>query len=117
MNKQLKGTLIEITRSQDNGTFRRDANLAPRDLMSLSAIDSKLRNFEKEPVMNIEKTEVDTIDMTPSWKCAVRIYCAVLQNPDADQNAKNNAEADLMNLADAMDKVIADNKKALEKIS
>jgi len=55
--------------------------------------------------------------MTPSWTAAVRIYCAVLQNPDADQNAKWNAEKDLMNLAAAMDKVIADNKKALEEKS
>ncbi len=114
MNKQLKGKLIEITRSQGNGNFRRDQNLIPRDLITLTNIDSKLREFTKEPVM---KKQVDTIDMTPSWTAAVRIYCAVLQNPDADPNAKWNAEKDLLNLAGAMDKVIADNKKELEKSS
>lgn len=104
MDKELKTTIVEITRAQSRDSFRRDQQLVPRDLMSLSALDAKLRNFKKEPVMEIEKME------GPNWKTAVRIYCAVLQNPDADPNAKINAEADLMKLADAMDKIREEKK-------
>lgn len=55
--------------------------------------------------MNTEKRKVGTLDLTPSWTAAVRIYCAVLQNSKADPNAKYNAEQDLLKLAAAMDKV------------
>ena len=58
-----------------------------------------------------ETVVVKTIKLDgPNWKCAVRIYCAVLQNPDAAQIAKTNAEADLMELATAMDKINAEKK-------
>lgn len=51
-----------------------------------------------------------TIDMTPSWNAAVRIYIAVLENPDAAENAKQGAREDLLNLANAMDKIKAEKK-------
>lgn len=104
MDKILKGILDDFVRSQSRDTFRRDQNLVPRDLKTLNAIDSRLRNLEKEPVMKTIKVD------GPNWKMAVRIYCAVLQNPDAKQIAKTNAEADLMELATAMDKINAEKK-------
>ncbi len=39
-----------------------------------------------------------TIDLTPTWEAAVRIYCAVLENPDAEESAKQAAREDLLNL-------------------
>lgn len=66
--------------------------------------------------MNIKTKQVKTIDLTPSWEAAVRIYCAVLQNPKADPNAKWNAEQDLLKLAQSMDKVISDNKKSIASL-
>jgi len=103
MDKVIKGILDDFVRSQSRETFRRDQDLVPRDFKTLNAIDSRLRNFEKEPVMK-------TVNLTPSWKSAVRIYCAVLQNPKAEENAKWNAEQDLLKLADAMDKIQAEKK-------
>lgn len=58
---------------------------------------------------------VKQIELTPTWRSAVKIYCAVLQNPNAGINAIKAAEEDLLVLADSMDKVIADNKAELEK--
>lgn len=40
-----------------------------------------------------------TIDMTPSWQSAVRIYCACLMNPDAGAEAHAAAQEDLLRLA------------------
>ena len=44
-----------------------------------------------------------TIDLTPSWQAAVRIYCAVLRNPDASSKAIQMAEAELLRLAEHVD--------------
>ena len=51
-----------------------------------------------------------TIDLTPSWRAAVRIYVAVLQNPKAGAEAHQRAEEDLLRLADDADKRIAAEK-------
>ena len=51
-----------------------------------------------------------TIDMTPSWSAAVRIYCAVLLNPKASPKAHADAEADLMRLAKVVDDLYAADK-------
>jgi len=47
----------------------------------------------------------DTIDMTPTWEAAVRIYCAVLKNPNASLDAQHGAQEDLLRLARAFDKL------------
>lgn len=46
-----------------------------------------------------------TIDLTPNWKTAVRIYCAVLRNPDASASAIKTAEDELLRLAEHVDKL------------
>lgn len=46
-----------------------------------------------------------TIDLTPSWQACVRIYCAVLRNPEASQEAIKLAEDELMRLATHVDKM------------
>jgi len=40
-----------------------------------------------------------TIDLTPSWTTAVRIYVGCLLNPKASEGAHEEAEKDLLNLA------------------
>ncbi len=47
--------------------------------------------------------EVRTVNLTPDWVSAVRIYCEVLQNPDAGHTAKRDAVDDLMRLAKHVD--------------
>ena len=55
--------------------------------------------------MNTEKTQtVKTIDLNPGWETAVRIYCAVLQNPDAEPSTKWDAEQELLKLGKWADK-------------
>ena len=51
-----------------------------------------------------------TIDLTPSWTACVRIYCAVLRNPEASQEAIKLAEDELMRLATHVDKMQEENK-------
>ena len=46
---------------------------------------------------------MNTIDLTPTWVSAVRIYCDVLQNPDAGDIAKRDAVDDLLRLAKHVD--------------
>ena len=53
---------------------------------------------------------MNTIDLTPSWQAAVRIYCAVLLNPKASPKAHEDAEADLMRLAKVVDDLNAAEK-------
>lgn len=47
--------------------------------------------------------EVKTIDLTPSWESAVRIYIQCLKNPDASAEAHKSAETDLLRLARMVD--------------
>tara|TARA_R100001510_G_C7595198_1_gene163572 strand:+ start:448 stop:636 length:189 start_codon:yes stop_codon:yes gene_type:complete len=52
-----------------------------------------------------------TIDLTPSWETAARIYCQVLQNPDAGAVAKEDAQADLIRLGQYVDRMQAMRKE------
>ena len=45
----------------------------------------------------------NTIDMTPTWGYAVAVYCAVLENPNASEEAKQGAREDLQRLAAIVD--------------
>ena len=49
-----------------------------------------------------------TIDITPSWETAASIYCMVLENPDADASAKEDARADLIRLGQFVDRLQAE---------
>jgi hypothetical protein len=49
------------------------------------------------------KTETKTFDLTPTWETCVRIYCAVLRNPDASQEAVSQAESELLRLGKHVD--------------
>lgn len=40
-----------------------------------------------------------TIDLTPTWETAVRVYMAVLRNPDADADAVDGAEKEILRVA------------------
>ena len=46
-----------------------------------------------------------TIDMTPTWESAVKIYIAVLENENASFEGKRNAREDLVSLAKTMDQL------------
>jgi hypothetical protein len=45
----------------------------------------------------------DTIDLTPSWEFAVRIYITVLENPEASAEARRSATDELLRLARMVD--------------
>jgi hypothetical protein len=51
------------------------------------------------------KTEQTTIDIPPTWEACVRIYCAVLRNPEASQEAVSLAESELLRLGQDVDKL------------
>ena len=53
-----------------------------------------------------------TIDITPTWETAASIYCMVLENPDADASAKEDARADLIRLGQYVDRLQAERIKA-----
>ena len=53
--------------------------------------------------MSTEKIKVGTIDLTPSWETAARIYIACLENPNASPRAKQGARKDLIRMAQNMD--------------
>ncbi len=57
-------------------------------------------NRETRPM---KTTESETFDMTPSWETCVRIYCAVLRNPEASQEALSLAEDELLRLGKHVD--------------
>ena len=50
-----------------------------------------------------------TIDMTPSWETAVRIYIMVLE--DGEEKGKEMAREELMRLARNYDAIVADMKQ------
>jgi len=50
---------------------------------------------------------METINIRPKWTTAVRIYIAVLRNPDASNEAHAAAEADLLRLAEVVDNINA----------
>ena len=51
-----------------------------------------------------------TMNSKPTWEEAVMVYIDVLQNPDASFLSRSIAKDELMHLARAADKVIAQNK-------
>ena len=58
-----------------------------------------------------------TIDLTPTWETAVRIYLAVLRNPDADPEVIAGAESEILRvarIADAFKNAIMHESKAAE---
>jgi hypothetical protein len=46
----------------------------------------------------------DTIDMTPTWESAVKIFMAVLENQNASFEGKRVAREELVRLAQMVDK-------------
>ena len=61
----------------------------------------------------IKENRAETIDLTPTWVVATRIYIAVLKNPNASFEALQDAEEELLELAAYVDRWIEHNK--LEK--
>jgi hypothetical protein len=58
---------------------------------------------------------VKTIDLTPTWETAVRIYLSVLRNPGADSEAIAGAESEILRvarIADAFKNAIQHESKA-----
>lgn len=53
-------------------------------------------------------TQTETIDLTPNWQTAVRIYCAVLEN--GTEEGKQMAREDLQRLARIVDDMNANAK-------
>ena len=49
------------------------------------------------------------VDLTPTWRAAVQIYMAVLEN--GTEEGKQSARAELLKLADIVDGMNADAKK------
>ena len=50
---------------------------------------------------------METIDITPTWETAVKIYIAVLENENASAESKYNARAELTFLAKTVDRLQA----------
>ena len=46
-----------------------------------------------------------TIDMTPTWESAVKIYIAVLENDKASAESRKNAREDLIFLGKTIDQL------------
>ena len=51
------------------------------------------------------KEKETTIDMTPTWQSAVRIYMAVLENDKASFEGKRIAREELIRLAKIVDRL------------
>ena len=58
---------------------------------------------------------METIDITPTWETAVKIYIAVLENENASAESKHNARADLTYLAKVVDRLQAEKKEEASK--
>ena len=52
-----------------------------------------------------------TIDITPTWEHAVKIYIAVLENDKASAEGKRNARMELIFLAKTVDRLKAEAKQ------
>lgn len=51
------------------------------------------------------------IEIQPTWEDAMRVYIAVLRNPEAGFHAIRNAETELINLARSVDALVKQTKK------
>lgn len=56
---------------------------------------------------------METIDITPTWETAVKIYIAVLENENASFTGKREARAELVRLAKIID---AQNEEAKQNV-
>lgn len=54
---------------------------------------------------------MNTIDITPTWESAVKIYIAVLENDKASVEGKQNARAELIYLAKTFDRLKTEAKQ------
>jgi len=50
-------------------------------------------------------------DNAPTWEAAMRVYIAVLRNPEAGFHAIRNAEEELLRLAQSVDKLRSTSKE------
>ena len=48
---------------------------------------------------------METIDITPKWKYAVQIMLAVLDNPKATEEAKEEMRQEILRLAEIVDEM------------
>jgi hypothetical protein len=55
----------------------------------------------------------ETIDLTPTWEFAVRIYITVLENPEASAEARRSATDELLRLARVVDERNTKQKETL----
>lgn len=53
---------------------------------------------------------MNTIDLTPTWAALVPTFCAILQNPKADREAKEVVCSELRRMAEFCDQVNKDSK-------
>lgn len=60
--------------------------------------------------MSVVSEKSFTIDVSPTWEAATRIYLMVLDNPDAAPSARRAAQEDLLRLARCMDHIAAERK-------
>jgi hypothetical protein len=66
--------------------------------------------YSMEVVMSAVSEKSFTIDITPTWEAATRIYLSVLDNRNASPKARRAAQDDLLRLARCLDHVIAERK-------
>jgi hypothetical protein len=57
----------------------------------------------------VKGTNMRTIDLTPTWEAAVRIYLMVLE--DGEEKGKEMAREELLRLARQYDELVADTKE------
>lgn len=60
--------------------------------------------------MSVVSDEGFTIDISPTWEAATRIYLNVLDNRNARPEARRAAQDDLLRLARCMDHISAERK-------
>ncbi|OUT93408.1 MAG: hypothetical protein CBB92_14835 [Flammeovirgaceae bacterium TMED32] len=53
---------------------------------------------------------METIDLTPNWVTAVKIYIEVLQNNNASEEGKQSAKEELLYLAEYVDNMRLEKK-------
>ena len=53
---------------------------------------------------------METIDLTPNWVTAVKIYIEVLQNNNASEESKQGAKEELLYLAEYVDNMRLEKK-------
>ena len=54
---------------------------------------------------------METIDMTPTWETAVKIYIAVLENNNASAEGREMARKEIVRLAKTIDQLNGEKKE------